>query len=155
LANGLEIAVNGQTHQVQAEAETPLLYVLRNELGLHAAKFGCGLGRCGTCKVLIDGQAVTSCTYQVSDAAGKQVTTLEGLGTAENLHPLQRAFLDEQAAQCGYCIPGIIVAAAALLNQNPSPDESEIREALADNLCRCGAHVRILRAIQRAAGRPG
>jgi len=146
---GLEISVNGQPYRVVAEAETPLLYVLRNDLRLHAAKFGCGLGRCGACKVLIDGEVVTSCTYAVSEAVGKQITTLEGLGTAEGLHPLQQAFLDEQAAQCGYCIPGIIVAAAALLERNPAPDETEIREALADNLCRCGAHVRILRAIER------
>jgi nicotinate dehydrogenase subunit A len=143
------LTVNGRRHEVEAEAETPLLYVLRNDLGLQAAKFGCGLGRCGTCKVLVDGQAVTSCTYPVGDAVGKRITTLEGLGTAESLHPLQQAFLDEQAAQCGYCIPGIVVAAAALLDQNPAPDEAAIREALADNLCRCGAHVRILRAIER------
>src|SRR5215212_7418843 len=123
----LEIVVNGRRHWVEAAAETPLLYVLRNELSLYAAKFGCGLGRCGTCKVLVDGQAVTSCTYPVSDAAGKRVTTLEGLGTAESLHPLQQAFLDEQAAQCGYCIPGMIVAAAALLDRNPAPDETAIR----------------------------
>ncbi len=149
MALGLEISVNGQPHRVVAEAATPLLYVLRNDLGLHAAKFGCGLGRCGACMVLVDGQAVTSCTVALSEAAGKRITTLEGLGTAENPHPLQQAFLDEQAAQCGYCIPGIIVAAAALLERNPAPDEAAIREALADNLCRCGAHVRILRAIER------
>jgi nicotinate dehydrogenase subunit A len=149
MALGLEISVNGQPYRVVAEAETPLLYVLRNDLGLRAAKFGCGLGRCGACKVLVDGEVVTSCLYAVSEAVGKQITTLEGLGTAEGLHPLQQAFLDEQAAQCGYCIPGIIVAAAALLERNPAPDETEIREALADNLCRCGAHIRILRAIER------
>lgn len=149
MPNAHSLTVNGRRHEVETEAETPLLYVLRNDLGLQAAKFGCGLGRCGTCKVLVDGQAVTSCTYPVGEAVGKQITTLEGLGTAGNLHPLQQAFLDEQAAQCGYCIPGIIIAAAALLDRNPAPDEAAIREALADNLCRCGAHVRILRAIER------
>jgi nicotinate dehydrogenase subunit A len=149
MALGLELSVNGRTERVDAEAETPLLYVLRNDLGLHAAKFGCGLGRCGACNVLIDGEVVTSCIYPVSEAMGKQITTLEGLASAERLHPLQQVFLDEQAAQCGYCIPGIIVAAAALLDRNPAPDEEEVREALSDNLCRCGAHIRILRAIER------
>jgi nicotinate dehydrogenase subunit A len=147
----IAITVNGRHYRVQAAPDTPLLYVLRNDLHLYAAKFGCGLAQCGSCKVLIDGQAVPACTYPVGDAVGKQVVTLEGLGGAEGLHPLQQAFLDEQAAQCGYCIPGMIVAAAALLNQNPNADETEIREALKGNLCRCGAHVRILRAIARAA----
>jgi nicotinate dehydrogenase subunit A len=150
--DSLEITVNGQPHQVQADPETPLLYVLRNELNLNAAKFGCGLAQCGACKVLIDGEAVPSCIYPTSEASGKEITTLEGLGTMENLHPLQQAFLDEQAAQCGYCIPGMIMAAAALLEQTSQPSETEIREALAGNLCRCGTHVRILRAVQRAAG---
>ena len=145
----LEIIVNGKRHRVEAAPDTPLLYVLRNDLHLYAAKFGCGLAQCGSCKVLVDGQAVPSCTYPVGDAVGKQIVTLEGLGGAEGLHPLQQAFLDEQAAQCGFCIPGMIAAAAALLNQNPISDETAIREALAGNLCRCGAHVRILRAIAR------
>src|SRR5689334_19112294 len=134
------LTVNGRQYEVETEAQTPLLYVLRNDLGLYAAKFGCGLGRCGACKVLVDGDVVPSCIYPVGEAVGKQISTLEGLGAADRLHPLQQAFLDEQAAQCGYCIPGIIIAAAALLERNPTPSETEIREALADNLCRCGAH---------------
>ncbi len=148
----LEITVNGQPHQVEATPDTPLLYVLRNELGLHAAKFGCGLSQCGACTVHVDGQAVRSCIYPVSGAAGKQVTTLEGLGTAEKMHPIQQAFLDEQAAQCGYCIPGMMMTAAAFLQQNPKPNREQIVEAMNGNLCRCGTHVRILRAVQRAAG---
>jgi nicotinate dehydrogenase subunit A len=151
----VEITVNGQSHHVEADAETPLLYVLRNELGLNAAKFGCGLSQCGACTVLVDGAPVRSCIYPVGDTAGKQVTTLEGLGNEEQMHPLQQAFLDEQAAQCGYCIPGMIMTAAGLLNQNASPDEAAVREALAGNLCRCGTHVRIMRAVQRAAGTSG
>jgi nicotinate dehydrogenase subunit A len=146
------ITVNGQPHEVPAEPDTPLLYVLRNDLGLNAPKFGCGLSECGACTVLVDGEAVRSCIYPVSDVAGKQVTTLEGLGGPDHLHPLQQAFIDEQAAQCGYCISGMIMTAAAFLNQNPTPDEPAIRQALAGNLCRCGTHVRILRAISRAAG---
>jgi nicotinate dehydrogenase subunit A len=149
----LEITVNGRTHPVQAAPETPLLYVLRNELHLYAAKFGCGLAQCGSCKVLVDGVALPSCTMPVSEAIGKQIVTLERLSENGELHPLQQAFLDEQAAQCGYCIPGMIIAAAGLLNQNPNPSEAEIREALTVNVCRCGSHVRILRAIQRVAGR--
>lgn len=149
---GLTITVNGQPHDVQAELDTPLLYVLRNDLGLNAPKFGCGLSECGACTVLVDGEATRSCIYPVGAVAGKQVTTLEGLGGPDHLHPLQQAFIDEQAAQCGYCISGMIVTAAALLNQNPTPDEPAIRQALAGNLCRCGTHVRILRAISRVAG---
>lgn len=145
------ISVNGHPHRVEATPDTPLLYVLRNELRLHAAKFGCGLSRCGACTVHVDGVPEFSCQYPVGDAAGKEVTTLEGLGTANNLHPLQQAFLDEQAAQCGYCTPGMIMTAAALLEQNRLPDDQEIREALAGTLCRCGSHPRILRAIHRAA----
>jgi nicotinate dehydrogenase subunit A len=148
---GLTITVNGQSHQVQAEADTPLLYVLRNELHLNAPKFGCGLGQCGACTVLVDGKPVRSCHHPVSEAVGKQVTTLEGLGSADHLHPLQQAFIDEQAVQCGYCISGMIMTAAAFLTQNPTPDEPAIRQALAGNLCRCGTHVRILKAVARAA----
>ena len=148
---GLEITVNGQSRMVEAAAETPLLYVLRNELKLNAAKFGCGLSQCGACTVHVDGEAVRSCIYPVSDAAGKQVTTLEGLGTLDDPHPIQQAFLDEQAAQCGYCIPGMMMTAAALLDQTDQPSEADIRQALAGNLCRCGTHVRIIRAVQRAA----
>jgi len=149
--DNLEITVNGRPHTVQADAETPLLYVLRNELNLNAAKFGCGLSQCGACTVHVDGQPVRSCVLPVGEVNGAQVTTLEGLGTIENPHPLQEAFLTEQSAQCGYCIPGMIMSAAALLEQNGQPDEATIREALSGNLCRCGTHVRILRAVQRAA----
>jgi nicotinate dehydrogenase subunit A len=145
-----EIRVNGTAHRVEATPDTPLLFVLRNELGLNGAKYGCGLGVCGACAVLVDGQAVRSCMVAVGEVAG-EVTTLEGLGSAENLHPLQRAFLDEQAAQCGYCTSGMIVTAAALLAANPDPDEDEIRAALDETLCRCGSHGRIVRAVQRAA----
>jgi nicotinate dehydrogenase subunit A len=148
----LEITVNGQSHQVEADAETPLLYVLRNDLKLNAAKFGCGLSQCGACTVHVDAQPVRSCILPVGDVVGKKVTTLEGLGTLEQPHPLQAAFIEEQAAQCGYCIPGMVMTAAALLAQNSQPNEAEIREALAGNLCRCGTHTRIMRAIQRAAG---
>jgi nicotinate dehydrogenase subunit A len=145
------ITVNGQSHTVPAEADTPLLYVLRNDLRLNAPKFGCGLAECGACTVLLDGEAIRSCIYPIGSAVGKQVTTLEGLGTTDHLHPLQQAFIDEQAAQCGYCISGMIMTAAALLAKTPKPDEPAIRQALAGNLCRCGTHVRILRAIARAA----
>jgi nicotinate dehydrogenase subunit A len=148
-----EITVNGTRHTVAASPETPLLYVLRNELGLNAAKFGCGLSRCGACTVLQDGSPIRSCAVPVGEVAGAGITTLEGLGTADELHPIQQAFLDEQAAQCGYCIPGMMMTATALLAKNPHPTEDDIREALRDTLCRCGSHVRILRAIQRAAGR--
>ena len=147
----LRITVNGRSHEVEATPDTPLLYVLRNELRLNAAKYGCGLSRCGTCTVLVDGEAVNSCVLPVGDAARTEITTLEGLGTADDLHPLQQAFLDEQAAQCGYCIPGMIMTAAALLRETPRPDDRELREALEGKLCRCGSHPRILRAVQRAA----
>lgn len=148
----LEIMVNGRSHRVEASLDTPLLYVLRNELNLNSVRFGCGLSRCGACTVHVDGDPVRSCALPVSDVAGRDVVTLEGLGTSDNLHPLQQAFLDEQAAQCGYCIPGIIMTAAHLLGQNSRPTEADIRAALNDILCRCGAHVRIVRAVQRAAG---
>lgn len=147
----LQITVNGRPHRVEATPDTPLLYVLRNELDLNSVRFGCGLSRCGACTVHVDGDAVRSCAVPVGEVAGREVVTLEGLGTPDNLHPLQRAFLDEQAAQCGYCIPGMIMAAAHLLSRNPRPTEAEIRAALNDTLCRCGAHVRIVRAVQRAA----
>ncbi len=135
-----------------AEGTAPLLYVLRNDLGFNGPKYGCGLGQCGACTVLLDGAPVRSCVTPVSAAVGSQVTTLEGLGTPDQPHPLQQAFLDEQAAQCGYCISGMIMTAAGLLRRNPKPTDLQIREALAGNLCRCGTHVRILRAIKRAAG---
>ena len=146
------IHVNGQPHEASAEPETPLLYVLRNELKLKGARYGCGLGQCGSCTVLVDGKAVQSCDFPLAAAAGKSVTTIEGLAAGGALHPLQQAFIAEQAAQCGYCITGIIMAAKALLDSNPRPSNAEIRAALKGHLCRCGTHQRILRAIQRAAG---
>lgn len=146
------LTVNGQTHRLAVEPETPLIYILRNDLGLKSPKFGCGLEQCGACKVIIDGEAVPSCRLPVALAEGREIVTLEGLGTLEALHPVQQAFLDEQAAQCGFCTAGMIVAAAALLDQNPQPGESDIRQALAVHLCRCGTYHRILRAVRRAAG---
>lgn len=151
----IEIHVNGRPHIVQATAETPLLYVLRNELGLNAAKPGCALEQCGVCTVLHGGSPIRSCVTPVRDVTEAEITTLEGLGTPDTLHPVQQAFLDEQAAQCGYCIPGMMMSASALLDENPHPTEDEIREALQGNLCRCGAHVRILKAVQRAAANRG
>jgi nicotinate dehydrogenase subunit A len=147
----ITLNVNGASHTVAAEPETPLLNVLRNDLKLTGARFGCGLGQCGTCTVIIDGKAVQSCDVPVSAAAGKAVTTVEGIATNGRLHPLQEAFIGEQAAQCGYCITGIIMAAKALLDANPRPSDAEIRTALKGNLCRCGTHLRILRAVKRAA----
>lgn len=145
------ITVNGRQHQVAASPDTPLLYVLRNELELNGPKFGCGLAQCGACTVHIDGKPTRSCSVPVSAVKGK-VTTIEGLGTAEKPHPLQQAFVAEQAAQCGYCINGMIMTASAFLAQNPKPSEQQIRAALDGNLCRCGTHMRILRAVRRAAG---
>jgi nicotinate dehydrogenase subunit A len=145
------ITVNGKPHEVSAAPDTPLLYVLRNELQLNGPKFGCGLAQCGACTVHIDGKPTRSCSVQVSAVKGK-VTTIEGLGTADKPHPLQQAFVDEQAAQCGYCINGMIMTASAFLAQNPKPSERDIRAALDGNLCRCGTHMRILRAVRRAAG---
>lgn len=147
----ISIEVNGRTHAVDAEGETPLLYVLRNDLKLKGARFGCGLGVCGACTVVIDGKAVQSCDISLSAVAGKRVTTLEGIGSIDKLHALQRAFIEEQAAQCGYCTGGIIMTAYALLATNAHPGEAEIRAALDGNICRCGTHARILRAIKRAA----
>ena len=144
--------VNGAIREVQVDGSTPLLYVLRNDLGLKATRFGCGAEQCGTCMVLVDGKVAYACTTPVSAVAGKRVTTVEGLGDESNPHPLQRALLDEQAAQCGYCLSGIMIRAAALLEENPHPDETAVRAALDGNLCRCGAHNRIVRAVLRAAG---
>ena len=144
------ITVNGKAHQVAAAPDTPLLYVLRNELELNGPKFGCGLAQCGACTVHIDGKPARSCSVPVSAVKGK-VTTIEGLGTQERPHPLQQAFVAEQAAQCGYCANGMIMTAAAFLAQNPKPSEAQIRTALDGNLCRCGTHMRILRAVRRAA----
>jgi len=143
--------VNGRTHRVRVEPDTPLLYVLRNDLGLTGTKSGCTLEQCGACKVIVDGKAVTSCRTPVESLQGCRITTIEGLGTPESPHPLQQAFIDEQAAQCGFCIPGIIVAAKALLDRIPQPTDDEIRQELTLNLCRCGTHARILKAVKRAA----
>jgi aerobic-type carbon monoxide dehydrogenase small subunit (CoxS/CutS family) len=150
----ITLNVNGRDHQVDAAPETPLLYVLRDDLQLNGAKFGCGLGQCGACTVQVDGQAVFSCLLPVAAAAGRRIRTVEGLGSAEAPGPLQRAFIEEQAAQCGYCIAGMIMRAQALLDAKPKPSEAEIRAHMQPNLCRCGTHMRILRAIRRAAGLP-
>lgn len=147
----LLIHVNGQRHEVSVDPETALLYVLRNDLKLKGARFGCGLGQCGACTVLVDGRPVQSCDFPLSAAVGKAITTIEGLAAGDRLHPLQQAFVDEQAAQCGYCITGIIMSAKALLDANPRPTDADIRTALKGNLCRCGTHQRIVRAIRRAA----
>ena len=147
----MTVTVNGRDHQVEAEPDTPLLYVLRDELGLNAAKFGCGLGQCGACTVIVDGKAVLSCVTPLLLVEGKQVTTLEGLGSVETPAPIQRAFIEEQAAQCGYCIAGMMMRAQALLQRNAKPSDDEIRAELMPHLCRCGTHMRILRAVHRAA----
>lgn len=143
--------VNGKTHEIGADLQTPLLYVLRNDLKLKGARYGCGAGFCGACMVLVDGKPVQSCDVPVSAVIGKSITTIEGLPQNDRLHALQHAFISEQAAQCGYCIPGMIMSAKALLDTNRTPDEAQIRKALAGNLCRCGTHLRILRAIRSAA----
>ncbi len=145
------LTVNGRRRTVAAAPDTPLLYVLRNDLELNAAKFGCGMAQCGACTVLIDGKAVRSCVTPALAVVDTKITTLEGLGSASDPHPLQKAFIDEQAAQCGYCIAGMLMSAKALLDEVPRPSETQIRQALAGNLCRCGTHNRIVRAIQRAA----
>jgi nicotinate dehydrogenase subunit A len=147
----MTLKVNGQDHQIDAEPDTPLLYVLRDDLKLNAAKYGCGLGQCGSCTVIVDGKAVLSCVTPVLLLEGKQVTTLEGLGTVAAPAPIQRAFMEEQAAQCGYCIAGMMMRAQALLQRNPKPTDEQIRAELEPNLCRCGTHMRILRAVHRAA----
>ncbi|MBO1022808.1 (2Fe-2S)-binding protein [Methylobacterium sp. SD274] len=153
MAHGMNLRVNGQTRQVSLDdPDTPLLYVLRDDLGLHGPRFGCGLGQCGACTVHIDGQAVRSCITPVSSLDGDpDIVTLEGLGSPEEPHPVQAAFIAEQAAQCGYCINGMIMQSAAFLKENRKPDAAAIREALANNLCRCGTHLRIVRAVQRAS----
>jgi nicotinate dehydrogenase subunit A len=150
------ISVNGQERPVDSpDPDQPLLYVLRNALGLHAAKFGCGLGQCGACTVLLDGRAVRSCQVPIGSIEGRRVTTLEGLGTLEAPHPLQAAFIAEQVPQCGYCTSGIIMTAAALLEEVARPSEAEIRTALDANLCRCGSHARVVRAVLRASAEGG
>jgi nicotinate dehydrogenase subunit A len=143
--------LNGTTVSVDLPADTPLLTAIRNELALFGSRFGCGTEQCGSCMMLIDGQAEFSCTRSLDSVAGRDVITVEGLGTPEHPHPLQQAFLAEQAGQCGYCLSGMLISAAALLSANPQPDEAEVRTALNRNLCRCGAHNRIVRAVLRAA----
>lgn len=150
MSDQLTITVNGAPHVVEAAPDTPLLYVLRNELGLNGPLFGCGLEQCGACMVLRGAEAVKSCMLPVGEVADSQITTLEGIGARDELHPVQQAFIEEQAAQCGYCSPGMIVAAAALLWRRPHPTDEQIRAALDGNLCRCGSHARILRAVRRA-----
>ena len=148
----ISLKVNGKTQVVETDPETPLLYVLRDDLKLNGPKFGCGLSQCGACTVIMDGKAVRSCATEVKAAANRPVTTLEGLGSVKKMHPIQKAFLDEQALQCGYCINGMIMTTKALLDANPKPTDAQIKEALAGNLCRCGTHTRILRAVKRASG---
>jgi nicotinate dehydrogenase subunit A len=149
----LILNVNGTDHEISADPQTPLLYVLRNDLRLNAAKFGCGLGQCGSCTVVIDGKPVTSCTVPIMLLKGRRITTLEGLGSMQRPGPLQQAFIDMQAAQCGYCIAGMMMRAHALLTSNPDPSDAQIRAALEPNLCRCGTHMRILAAVRRASQR--
>jgi nicotinate dehydrogenase subunit A len=149
--NKISLSVNGRAHAVTVDADTPLLYVLRDNLNLKGPRFGCGLSQCGACTVIIDGTAVRSCVYPASTAKGHKITTLEGLGSLAKPDPLQQAFIDEQAVQCGYCINGMIMTAKALLVTNPHPTEAQIKQALSANLCRCGTHMRIVRAIQRAS----
>jgi nicotinate dehydrogenase subunit A len=151
-AGPLTLTVNGKSRTIEcAPSDTPLLYILRNDCELNGPKYGCGLGQCGACTVLIDGQPTRSCVVPAAVACSREVTTLEGLGTLDALHPVQRAFIDEQAAQCGYCLNGMIMSTVALLARNPSPDEEAIRDALRFNLCRCGTHLEIVRAVKRAA----
>ena len=147
----IALTVNGHTQQVDVDPETPLLYVLRGELALNGAKFGCGIGQCGACAVMVDGAAVNSCVVPVGTLQGRRVVTVEGLGTNGKSGVLQQAFIDEQAAQCGYCIAGMIMRAQALLDRHPAPSDAEIRTHMEPNLCRCGTHMRILRAIRRAS----
>jgi nicotinate dehydrogenase subunit A len=147
----IELTVNGRSVSVSAEPETPLLYILRNDLGLKGTRFGCGAGQCGACMVLIDGTALPSCDIPLSAIGRRSIVTIEGLATDQELHPLQRAFVEEQAAQCGFCISGILMSAKALLDERPEPTDIEIRDRLKGNLCRCGTHPRIMRAIRRAA----
>ena len=147
----IELKVNGHTHSVTADPDTPLLYVLRGDLELNAAKYGCGLAQCGSCTVLVDGEPVFSCVIPIQSLKGKEITTVEGLGTVDRPGPVQRAFIEEQAAQCGYCIPGMMMRAQALLQKNPQPSDEDIRTHMEPNLCRCGTHMRILRAVRRAS----
>lgn len=147
----ITLDINGKAQTVDADPATPLLYVLRDDLGLNGAKFGCGLGQCGACTVIVEGRAVFSCVVPVSAVQGRAITTLEGLGSIDKPGRVQRAFIEEQAAQCGFCVPGMIMRAQALLEANPAPSQAQIREHMSTNLCRCGTHMRILRAVERAA----
>ena len=147
----ITLTVNGRQHEVDAEPDTPLLYVLRDDLQLNGAKFGCGFGQCGACTVMVDGKPIFSCVTPIALLPARQITTIEGLGTEAAPGVVQRAFIEEQAAQCGYCIAGMVMRAQALLERNPSPSQDQIREAMMPNLCRCGTHMRILRAVERAA----
>jgi len=153
MSEGLTLDVNGRRELVRADPGTPLLHVLRNDLGLTAAKLGCGLEQCYACAVLVDGEATPTCATAVEHFVGRAIVTLEGLAPGEQLHPVQQAFLDEEAAQCGYCIPGMIIGAVALLAREPRPSDTQIREGLDRHLCRCGTHPRIIRAVARASGR--
>jgi nicotinate dehydrogenase subunit A len=148
----ISLRVNGKSQAIEAEPDMPLLYALRNDLRLNGPKFGCGLAQCGACTVILDGNAIRSCVTPISAVQNKSVTTLEGLGSTKKMHKIQQAFVDEQAAQCGYCINGMIMSSKALLDKNSKPTDSQIKEALAGNLCRCGTHIRILRAVKRASG---
>ena len=148
----IRLRVNGKLHVVDAEPDMPLLYALRDDLRLNGPKFGCGLSQCGACTVILDGAAIRSCVTSVAAAQNHSVTTLEALGSTKKLHKIQQAFVDEQAAQCGYCINGMIMTTKALLDKNPKPTDAQIKQALAGNLCRCGTHTRILRAVKRASG---
>ena len=149
--SNITLKVNGKTHAVDVDPSTPLLYILRNDLGLQGPRFGCGLGQCGACTVIMEGNAVRSCSVPVSSAQNRSITTLEGLGTVEHPHPLQAAFIEEQAAQCGYCMNGMIMVSKVLLDKNPHPTDDQIKQALNGNLCRCGSHLRVIRAVKRAA----
>ena len=151
MAQDFRLNVNGAARQAHVEPDAPLLYILRNDFELSGPRFGCGLSQCGACTVLVDGKPVRSCVAPVVAVAGKEITTLEGLGSKDKLHPLQKAFIEEQAAQCGFCTNGMIMTAKALLDKTPKPSEAQIRKALAANLCRCGTHNRVVRAIQRAS----
>jgi nicotinate dehydrogenase subunit A len=147
----ISFSVNGKLSSVEAAPETPLLYVLRNDLEFNACRYGCGHGQCGACAVLVDGESVRSCITPINKVQGKEIITLEGLGTKHNPHSIQEAFIEEQAMQCGYCANGMMVTAAALLDKNPTPSEEEIKQALDSHICRCGAHTRIIRAVRKAA----
>jgi len=151
MAQNYALRVNGAARNVSVEPDTPLLYILRNDLELNGPRFGCGLAQCGACMVLVDGRPTPSCVTPVSAVGGKDIMTLEGLGTPDKLHRLQKAFIEEQAAQCGYCINGMIITAKALLDKTPRPTEAQVKKALAANLCRCGTHNRIVRAVLRAS----